>query len=281
MICAGSLTADIISDVCLGDSGGGLICENKLVGIVSQGHPESCGVPDYHVVTTNVLYYIEWIYRNINLFRLTNVNNYSLQLILPLELGFFTICAIICSSKTRLGNKRKTFYFLFYAGFPTGACTGHFVFLIQNCYTNNLNCELFYLGITGFYIVREALLAYLGGITSSPSYISFVIVVRLFNTLALLFVIPVVFIFYSNFIPTVNCIYISIVINCIVSIIYYFINWKFSSNWKFQEVTRFFPVKWFPPLVHFFWIIYVWLSGLLSVEHLISFALCCLFFHIL
>ncbi|XP_032671250.1 chymotrypsin-1-like [Odontomachus brunneus] len=43
---------------CMGDSGGPLICNGQLVGVVSFGRPCAVGVPD---VFTNVAYYRDWI----------------------------------------------------------------------------------------------------------------------------------------------------------------------------------------------------------------------------
>ena len=50
------------SDACYGDSGGGLVCDNVLVGVVSFG--KSCALADYPGVYTEVQHYAAWIKEN-------------------------------------------------------------------------------------------------------------------------------------------------------------------------------------------------------------------------
>ncbi|MEA3523034.1 MAG: serine protease, partial [Campylobacterota bacterium] len=61
MFCAGYM--DGSKDSCSGDSGGPLIHNNKLSGIVSFGGSDEqwCGAPNYPGVYTRVANYIEWI----------------------------------------------------------------------------------------------------------------------------------------------------------------------------------------------------------------------------
>ena len=55
-------------DSCQGDSGGGLICDDKLVGITSFGR--GCGF--YYGVYTKIANYVKWIEENANA---PNINN--------------------------------------------------------------------------------------------------------------------------------------------------------------------------------------------------------------
>ncbi|XP_017486963.1 PREDICTED: trypsin I-P1-like [Rhagoletis zephyria] len=61
LLCAGVLY-DPDRDSCSGDSGGPLICEGKLYGIVSFGI--GCGTPGFPGFYTNVFRYLKWIAEN-------------------------------------------------------------------------------------------------------------------------------------------------------------------------------------------------------------------------
>ncbi|KAH8359662.1 hypothetical protein KR093_008199 [Drosophila rubida] len=75
--------------VCHGDSGGPLICDNKVVGITSYG--VRCGFPTVPDVYTNVYYFREWISRN-SVCCLTN-NVYMCYKLVLITLALFTaIC---------------------------------------------------------------------------------------------------------------------------------------------------------------------------------------------
>ena len=50
------------SDACIGDSGGGLVCDGVLAGIVSFG--KGCALADYPGVYTEVMEYTGWIEAN-------------------------------------------------------------------------------------------------------------------------------------------------------------------------------------------------------------------------
>lgn len=60
VICAGLMSGG--KDSCQGDSGGGLICEDRLAGIVSWGF--KCALPNYPGIYTNVYRYKDWIDKN-------------------------------------------------------------------------------------------------------------------------------------------------------------------------------------------------------------------------
>jgi len=64
MVCANGLTEEgALIDVCQGDSGGGLTCDGKLVGLASFG--VQCGLQIYFPgVFVNVYYYKDWIMDN-------------------------------------------------------------------------------------------------------------------------------------------------------------------------------------------------------------------------
>lgn len=64
MLCAGSLTDKIMADACIGDSGGALVCDGFLTGIISQGHPDECGRLGFPGIYTNVLNFQKWIFDN-------------------------------------------------------------------------------------------------------------------------------------------------------------------------------------------------------------------------
>ncbi|EFN82569.1 Glandular kallikrein [Harpegnathos saltator] len=48
-------------DVCLGDSGGPLICNGTQVGIVSWGNPTGCALPNSASVYSRVDFYLDWL----------------------------------------------------------------------------------------------------------------------------------------------------------------------------------------------------------------------------
>ncbi|XP_020288984.1 trypsin II-P29-like isoform X2 [Pseudomyrmex gracilis] len=57
MYCAGYIEGG--RDACQGDSGGGMVCNNVLTGIVSGG--EGCALPGLPGVYTDVFHYLDWI----------------------------------------------------------------------------------------------------------------------------------------------------------------------------------------------------------------------------
>ncbi|XP_043471018.1 trypsin-1-like [Leptopilina heterotoma] len=57
MICAGYIQGE--RDACQGDSGGGMVCKNRLTGIVSGG--EGCARPRKPGIYTDVYFYRKWI----------------------------------------------------------------------------------------------------------------------------------------------------------------------------------------------------------------------------
>lgn len=61
MMCAGDVD-DYERDSCGGDSGGPLICNGSVTGIVSFG--VGCGIPDNNGFYTNVTSYLDWIRKN-------------------------------------------------------------------------------------------------------------------------------------------------------------------------------------------------------------------------
>lgn len=61
MLCV-SHSRDDDSDSCEGDSGGPLICDEKVYGIVSFG--SGCGEPQYPGVYTSVYTFLKWINKN-------------------------------------------------------------------------------------------------------------------------------------------------------------------------------------------------------------------------
>lgn len=59
-ICAGDYNSvGLTKDSCHGDSGGGLVVNGRLAGIVSSG--KKCGLPDYPGVYTEIAYFRDWI----------------------------------------------------------------------------------------------------------------------------------------------------------------------------------------------------------------------------
>ncbi|KAL7738772.1 hypothetical protein ACLKA6_001172 [Drosophila palustris] len=50
--------------ICHGDSGGPLICDDKVAGIASAIVPPICGAPNTKSMYTDVYYYRDWISRN-------------------------------------------------------------------------------------------------------------------------------------------------------------------------------------------------------------------------
>lgn len=61
MLCAGESDGSV--DACNNDSGGPLVLDNKLIGLVSWGI--GCGLPNYPGVYTNVAYFRDWIDKNL------------------------------------------------------------------------------------------------------------------------------------------------------------------------------------------------------------------------
>ncbi|XP_061393057.1 trypsin-1-like [Musca vetustissima] len=72
MLCAGYMSGG--RDACSADSGGPLVCDDTLVGIVSFG--VGCAKPGFPGVYTNVAYYIDWI-RNKTGSKLQHVDDLS------------------------------------------------------------------------------------------------------------------------------------------------------------------------------------------------------------
>uniref|UniRef100_W8CA84 Anionic trypsin-2 n=2 Tax=Ceratitis capitata TaxID=7213 RepID=W8CA84_CERCA len=77
MLCAGDVN-DYEKDSCTGDSGGPLICNGSLAGIVSFG--VGCGFPNNPGYYTNVSAYIDWIRKNG--FSKLQIENYLLTFLL-------------------------------------------------------------------------------------------------------------------------------------------------------------------------------------------------------
>lgn len=64
MICAGDLKQGG-KDACINDSGGPMVANNKLYGIVSWGN--GCGSKNYPGVYSHVANYINWIKQNMKI----------------------------------------------------------------------------------------------------------------------------------------------------------------------------------------------------------------------
>ncbi|XP_076165459.1 trypsin-2 isoform X2 [Ptiloglossa arizonensis] len=62
MFCAGYIEGQ--RDACQGDSGGGMVCNGQLTGIVSGG--EGCAFPRLPGVYSSVFYFEDWILKNMN-----------------------------------------------------------------------------------------------------------------------------------------------------------------------------------------------------------------------
>ncbi|XP_053975761.1 trypsin I-P1-like [Hylaeus volcanicus] len=62
MFCAGYVEGQ--RDACQGDSGGGMICNGVLTGVVSGG--EGCAFPGYPGVYSNIFFFEEWILKNMD-----------------------------------------------------------------------------------------------------------------------------------------------------------------------------------------------------------------------
>ncbi|XP_076630694.1 trypsin-2 isoform X1 [Colletes latitarsis] len=62
MFCAGYIEG--LRDACLGDSGGGMICNGVLSGVVSGG--EECALPGFPGVYSDVFFYESWILEKMN-----------------------------------------------------------------------------------------------------------------------------------------------------------------------------------------------------------------------
>ncbi|XP_032665760.1 trypsin-like isoform X2 [Odontomachus brunneus] len=71
MYCAGFLKGG--KDACQGDSGGGMVCNGILTGVVSGG--QGCALPKFPGVYSNVFYYKDWIESTIG----QNINNIKEQ----------------------------------------------------------------------------------------------------------------------------------------------------------------------------------------------------------
>ncbi|XP_017107471.2 trypsin I-P1-like [Drosophila bipectinata] len=63
MLCASNPSLDE-SDSCEGDSGGPLICDGRVYGIVSFG--TGCGEPNYPGIYTDVYFFLKWIMNNLS-----------------------------------------------------------------------------------------------------------------------------------------------------------------------------------------------------------------------
>ncbi|KAL6422856.1 hypothetical protein ACFW04_010409 [Cataglyphis niger] len=79
MFCAGYLEGG--KDSCQGDSGGGMVCNGVLTGIVSGG--EGCAQPRLPGVYADIFYYVDWIANQRNVIivhKLCNlVSNHSIH----------------------------------------------------------------------------------------------------------------------------------------------------------------------------------------------------------
>ncbi|XP_076295270.1 trypsin-3 [Lasioglossum baleicum] len=62
MFCAGYMEGQ--RDACQGDSGGGMICNGYLTGVVSGGH--GCALPETPGVYSSLLFFEEWILKTMN-----------------------------------------------------------------------------------------------------------------------------------------------------------------------------------------------------------------------
>lgn len=94
MLCAGYMQTGGV-DACQGDSGGPLVCGNYLAGIVSWGN--SCALPGYPGIYTNVSYYNDWIVTNNQSFNYSYYNGADVvglkKLSLILSISFWFIVA--------------------------------------------------------------------------------------------------------------------------------------------------------------------------------------------
>lgn len=90
MICAGSVSKDILADACFADSGGALVCAGYAVGIISQGI-NVCGIFEYPTVNTNISSFTKWINENS-----VTTDNVLPQYFLPeyIIVCFFVLCCV-------------------------------------------------------------------------------------------------------------------------------------------------------------------------------------------
>ncbi|KYQ52119.1 Putative trypsin-6, partial [Trachymyrmex zeteki] len=73
MFCAGYLEGG--RDACQGDSGGGMVCNGILTGIVSGG--QECAEPLLPGVYTDVFHYLDWILNDTNVMKIGNENYHA------------------------------------------------------------------------------------------------------------------------------------------------------------------------------------------------------------
>lgn len=64
MFCAGYMEGQ--RDACQGDSGGGMICNGHLIGVVSGGH--GCALPETPGIYSSIYFFEEWILKRLNQF---------------------------------------------------------------------------------------------------------------------------------------------------------------------------------------------------------------------